>query len=274
MMGLQMGNGSRGRRGKPDDAHVERGESLMRSHRTTAVLVAGVVAVGVLGGGAATYAATSATESDPDAAATSETGGTMDGRSSGMGSFTDDAPFDAQFLDQMLVHHQGAIMSTQMMIADSDRPELRSLAQDIVTNQRAQREQMSTWRQRWYPNLAPTFGMGGSNGSMMSRSMMGMGGSNGSMMSGSMMGMGDDGANSGPDTDRMYLRMMIVHHQLAVDMAEQAQKRAVHPDLLALAATIATEQSSEIDRMRSYLADQSRSTPKSTSAVPERETER
>lgn len=259
MMGLQMGNGSRGRRGKPDDAHVERGESLMRSHRTTAVLVAGVVAVGVLGGGAATYAATSATESYPDAAATSETGGTMDGRSSGMGSFTDDAPFDAQFLDQMLVHHQGAIMSTQMMIADSDRPELRSLAQDIVTNQRAQREQMSTWRQRWYPNLAPTFGMAGSNGSM---------------MSGSMMGMGDDGANSGPDTDRMYLRMMIVHHQLAVDMAEQAQKRAVHPDLLALAATIATEQSSEIDRMRSYLADQSRSTPKSTSAVPERETER
>ena len=74
-----------------------------------------------------------------------------------MGSFTEDLPFDAQFLDQMAVHHQGAIMSTEAMIADSARPELRDLAQDIIANQTAELEQMRTWRAEWYPELPPTF---------------------------------------------------------------------------------------------------------------------
>jgi uncharacterized protein (DUF305 family) len=92
-----------------------------------------------------------------------------------------------------------------------------------------------------------------------------MGRSTGAIMSGSMMGMTGDGmqgrgmtghgAMGGPATDRMYLQMMIAHHQLAVDMAEQAQQRATHPDIADLAATMATEQSAEIDRMRGYLTD-------------------
>ena len=117
---------------------------------------------------------------------------------------------------------------------------------------------MRTWRQQWYPDLAPTFTMGGPGDAMMgggrmSGSMMSgsgdemMGASDGGMMSGSMM--------SGPATDRMYLQMMIAHHQLAVDMAEQAQVQAAHPELVDLAVTIAIEQAAEIDRMRGYLAD-------------------
>jgi len=107
---------------------------------------------------------------------------------------------------------------------------------------------MRTWRQQWYPDLAPTFAMGGSGGAMMSGSgdeMMGA--SDGGMLSGSKM--------SGPATDRMYLQMMIAHHQLAVDMAEQAQVQAAHPELVDLAVTIAIEQAAEIERMRGYLAD-------------------
>ena len=200
-----------------------------RNGMTTAA--AAVALAGLLGGGTA-YAATQLT--GPGHSSSVRQGGmAMDGMH--MGSFTEDLPFDAQFLDQMAVHHEGAIMSTEAMIADSARPELRDLAQDILANQTAELEQMRTWRAEWYPELPPTFTMGG-------RSMMG----GGSMMDGGSM-MGGSGA------DRMYLQMMLVHHQLAVDMAERAQRQATHPQLRELAEAMAQHQAAEIGRMRGYL---------------------
>ena len=64
--------------------------------------------------------------------------------SKGMGKFTTTSPFDAQFIDQMSMHHRGAIASTQAMIAASSRPKLRGLAQDIITTQREQLARMAT----------------------------------------------------------------------------------------------------------------------------------
>lgn len=166
------------------------------------------------------------------------------------GHLREEQTFDAQFLDQMSVHHEGAIASTTAMISDSSRPELRGLAEDIVTGQRAQLSQMRAWRVEWYPDLEPTFDMPGpmANGSTDGRVPMMGGDDAGSMMSGAMMG-------SGATTERMYLTMMITHHQLAVDMADQAQRDATHPELRALAATIADEQAAQIVEMRGYLAN-------------------
>jgi len=86
------------------------------------------------------------------------------------------------------------------------------------------------------------------NGSTDGRVPMMGGDDAGSMMSGAMMG-------SGAATERMYLTMMITHHQLAVDMADQAQRDATHPELRALAATIAEVQAAQIVEMRGYLAN-------------------
>ncbi len=233
----------------------------MSIRRRTGAAVGAVALAGLLGVGVA-YAATQVTDPPGARSAGSTSAGPaitqmMAGGGTGMGRFTRDAPFDAQFLDQMIVHHQGAIMSTQAMIADSTRPELRALAGDIITSQRAQLKQMKTWRAQWYPELAPTFAMGGG---LMSGSMMGdRSADGGGMMSGSMMGNGATGMMGGsmmggPGTDRMYLQMMIAHHQLAVDMAEQARTQATHPGLRDLAAAIATEQAAQITQMRGYLA--------------------
>lgn len=163
------------------------------------------------------------------------------GMATGMGKFTTTSPFDVQFIDQMSAHHQSAIASTQAMIADSGRPELRALAHNIITTQRAQLTQMAAWRAQWYPGAKPTFAMTGSMMGNTARDTM-----MGSMMAGAKM--------TGSGTERMYLQMMIVHHQLAVDMANEAQRRATHPQLTALAATIAREQSAQITQMRAYLA--------------------
>ncbi|MBA3798199.1 MAG: DUF305 domain-containing protein [Geodermatophilaceae bacterium] len=218
----------------------------MKLHQRTAITVAALSAAAIAGGGA-TYAATQV--AIPSAESVTDDGDMMSDHSAGMnmnmgmGSFTDDAPFDAQFLDQMIVHHEGAIMSTQAMIADSDQPELRELADDILTSQQEQITQMQSWRNQWYPDLETTTGMMGD--SMMGDSMMGD-----SMMGDSMMG-------GGADTERMYLQMMIVHHQLAVDMAERAQSDAVHPQLQDLAVTIEKEQAEQITLMRGYLGESS-----------------
>jgi len=49
-------------------------------------------------------------------------------------------------------------MSTEAMIADSDRPELRQLAAAIESSQTAQIEQMQAWRAEWYGDVSSTAG--------------------------------------------------------------------------------------------------------------------
>ncbi len=151
-----------------------------------------------------------------------------------MGLADPTAPYDQRFLDEMIMHHQGAVMSARMMIANSSRPELRDLAQRIVTGQQRQLDRMRAWRQQWYPSAGPIpMDMGGNAGGM-------MGGNAGGMM-------GNDGS------DRMFLRMMIPHHQLAIAMADDALKNATHDEIKGLAREIITDQSAEITEMEGYL---------------------
>jgi uncharacterized protein (DUF305 family) len=159
-----------------------------------------------------------------------------------MGVADSKAPYDLRFIDEMIMHHQGAIMSSAGMIADSRRPELRDLARRIQASQKRQIQQMETWRKQWYPRAgASKMGMGDMN--MMGNGMGGM-----DMMGrGAMMG--------GDHTDRMFLRMMVPHHQLAVDMGKDALDNAEHRELKGLARVIVAEQSAEIEEMERYLKD-------------------
>jgi uncharacterized protein (DUF305 family) len=163
-------------------------------------------------------------------------------------SFDEERPFDLQFIDQMIVHHQGAIVSSEHMIADSERPELRQLAENIQRSQSEQIEQMRAWRDQWYPDAEPTSEMMDStqmDEMMDSAQMDGMMGEG--HMQEEMMG--------GDTADSMFLRMMIPHHQSAIDMSEQALERAEHPELRELAQQIIDEQTVEIGLMEGYLKE-------------------
>ena len=161
-----------------------------------------------------------------------------------MGLFDEEKPFDLQFIDQMIMHHEGAIMSSEHMISDSERPELRQLAENIQESQSEQIEQMQEWREEWYGDAGRTFGM---MDPTRMEEMMGDGQMEG-MMGGLMQEM-----MGGDMTDTMFLRMMIPHHQLAIDMSEEALERAEHPELKELAQQIIDEQSAEIELMQGYL---------------------
>jgi uncharacterized protein (DUF305 family) len=60
---------------------------------------------------------------------------------------------------------------------------------------------------------------------------------------------------NGHAADTMFLRMMIPHHQQAIEMSREALSKARHPETRHLAEQIINQQSVEIELMRSYLRE-------------------
>ena len=61
-----------------------------------------------------------------------------------------DAQFDLRFINAMIPHHEGAVTMAQDALSKSNRPEIKKLAQDIITSQQKEIAQMKQWRQAWY----------------------------------------------------------------------------------------------------------------------------
>lgn len=57
--------------------------------------------------------------------------------------------FDKTFLAEMIIHHQGAIDMANLVLQKSTRPELRSLANDIIAAQTKEINQMKMWQTQW-----------------------------------------------------------------------------------------------------------------------------
>ena len=54
------------------------------------------------------------------------------------------------------------------------------------------------------------------------------------------------------DFDKAFLEMMPKHHHVGVEMAEQAEKKATHPELKEFAAKLATDQQNEMQQMKNW----------------------
>jgi uncharacterized protein (DUF305 family) len=61
-----------------------------------------------------------------------------------------DAEFDLRFINAMLPHHEGALVMAKDALSKSQRPEVKKLAQDILTSQQQEISQMKQWRKDWY----------------------------------------------------------------------------------------------------------------------------
>jgi uncharacterized protein (DUF305 family) len=60
-------------------------------------------------------------------------------------------PFDKAFIDNMIPHHESAIAMAQVVLEESENPEIREIAEAIVDAQEREIEQMRSWRDEWYP---------------------------------------------------------------------------------------------------------------------------
>lgn len=82
--------------------------------------------------------------------------GTMQMQKGMMGGQTDlerlknAQPFDKAFIEEMIPHHQMAIMMAEMLQRSTTRSEMKELAHDIIDAQSTEIEQMRNWYSQWY----------------------------------------------------------------------------------------------------------------------------
>lgn len=58
--------------------------------------------------------------------------------------------FDREFIQQMIPHHEMAIMMAQMLQSSTERPEMKELADNIITSQSREIQMMRGWLKSWY----------------------------------------------------------------------------------------------------------------------------
>ncbi len=89
------------------------------------------------------------TAAAPTSSSTMDMAGMMHGMMMGLQGKTGD-DFDEAFLDEMIIHHQGAVDMAKAVLTSSNRAELKAFANEIISAQTREIEQMQTWRSQWF----------------------------------------------------------------------------------------------------------------------------
>jgi uncharacterized protein (DUF305 family) len=144
---------------------------------------------------------------------------------------------DATFAHGMIPHHEQAVVMTKLAPERTQNAQVLDLAERIEAAQAPEIDQMKGWLEAWNEPHKP--------------GMEGMGGMAGMMSDDQMAALT---AASGPAFDKMFLEMMIVHHEGAVEQAEAQKADGEFPEALTLADDIIASQQSEIDEMRGILS--------------------
>jgi len=164
---------------------------------------------------------------------------------------------EAGFTRDMSIHHQQAIEMSFLVHERTNNQEIRGFAYDIINTQAAQRGMMLGWLDLW--NLSPT-----STDEPMAWMQIDMQMDNMEMMKsftpGAVMpGMAtkeemDELRNlTGKDAEKLFLELMIRHHQGGVMMAQGLVDRSGYEQVVRLAQTMVDGQQSEIDYMQQLL---------------------
>ena len=136
--------------------------------------------------------------------------------------------YDAIFIDSMSTHHNGAIEMSEEALRQSQRPEIKELAEHIIDEQHKEIQQMATWREQWYPGSHVQGGMGMPMGDM------------------------EISSDASKPFDLRFIEAMISHHQGAVDMAKEAQTKGEREEIRQFAARIIKAQEAEIAQLKAW----------------------
>lgn len=155
-----------------------------------------------------------------------------------------DANYDLRFIDAMRLHHRGAIVMAEEAQQKSQRPEIKSLARNIIEVQnREENDLLSKWRRAWYPQAGSEFvTYGGANKSVAPMSEQQK----------QSMTMHQDLGSADAQFDLRFMNAMIAHHQGAIAMAQDALSKSNRPEIKQLSQEIATSQQAEINQMKQW----------------------
>jgi uncharacterized protein (DUF305 family) len=166
------------------------------------------------------------------------------------GVSTENNEADIRFAQMMIPHHRQAVEMAGMAVERAENPDVKALAEQIQGAQDPEIEQMTGFLEAWGAEVPAedNTGMGGMDHSGM--------GSMGDMSGDGMMTpeqMNELQGASGAAFDRMFLEMMITHHEGAVRDSEREVAEGVNPQAKELAQQIISAQNAEITQMRQML---------------------
>ncbi|HEX5995318.1 MAG TPA: DUF305 domain-containing protein [Jiangellales bacterium] len=154
---------------------------------------------------------------------------------------------DVAFAQMMIPHHEQAAEMATLAQDKATDPELLEIAAAIRSAQEPEIATLSGWLQSWgKPTTMPSSGGHGHD-------MSGMGGGTGMPGMMSEQEMADLQQTTGVDFDRMFTRMMMAHHNGAIQMCHDIAESGANPDVKALAATIEQAQSAEVAQLQTIL---------------------
>lgn len=199
--------------------------------------------IGILIGGVVVWVATSSENYVP------RFGQMMNGRNFPQSTSTKSSDsLDSHFIEQMIPHHNDAIIMSKIALEKADHEELKTLAQNIIDAQSGEITQMKRWYKDWFGKEVPededvmdTHGMMQGNGRM----HMGMMGSD----------LDIDNLKTAENFDKEFIQDMIPHHQMAVMMATMLKNGTTRPEMKQLSQNIIDSQTKEINQMRLWYKD-------------------
>ena len=165
-----------------------------------------------------------------------------DARGQNQSAQTTEVSYDLHFIDMMRMHHRDGIAMGRVAEKKGSTPAVKAFAKRTADGQEKELLELKRHRDHWYPG-APE---------MDHTQMMAMPG----MAGHSNMKMDIQGdiaklqAATGKTFDRLFLDMMIPHHQMAIDMSKEAVTKAEHAALKEMARLGIIKQQKEIAEMK------------------------
>ncbi|NKR29463.1 DUF305 domain-containing protein [Rhodococcus hoagii] len=179
---------------------------------------------------------------------------------------------DVEYVQMMIPHHEQAVEMAELVPSRTGNPDIIALADQIEKAQGPEIEQMEGWLKAWgapEPSKAEApgatsdgmdhEGMEGDGTSMPMQSMPmtsmnsmpGMEGGGHGMMSAEQMQALENAKDA--EFDKMWLELMIAHHQGAVASSEQILQTGESEQVRQLAQQIVSSQQAEIAQMEALL---------------------
>ena len=147
---------------------------------------------------------------------------------------------DVAFAQGMIPHHEQAIDMADMVLERGEDAEVKALAEDIKAAQGPEIETLRGWLEDWGEEESADAGHGDMGGE-----------GDGTMMTDEEMEQLEQA--SGAELDKMFLEMMIRHHEGAIAMAETELEDGEFPPAKQMAQNISDTQQAEITKMKDLL---------------------
>lgn len=159
----------------------------------------------------------------------------------------DSNPADVAFAKAMISHHFQGVEMADLAPTNASDAKVKALAPKIKTAQGPEITAMAGWLVGGGQSVPDAHG----GGQMAGHDMSGMGGAMPGMMS--AKDMAALGKASGPAFDRMWLQMMVKHHEGAMATAKTELAKGLNVGAKQVAKSVIDRQSAEITTMKSIL---------------------